>query len=163
MYKLKNLLKTGGHELAQVVKRVKERDSWVQPERRELDVVKLSFNHSCGPVVGCGDCVKQYMEAVFLGKKLRVNSNNDVVYTSRGYCCISNIVQEGEHVFVIGRFYLQCVDVFTVPCKSKLLGIAKCRELECVYRKIHVRDVTKCVKVMGEEWLYVSILLHDNV
>ena len=163
MYRLKRLIKRGGTELAQVVKRVKERDNWVVKGRRESFGVKLSMPHDTGPVVDCSDSVKQYSQADCFGKRIRVNSNNDVVWTSEGYCCISNIVKEGDHVYVICRVFLDVVDVFTKPCKSTLIGIAKCRELECRYRKIHVRNVKKCVKVMGDSYLYVSLMMHENV
>ena len=163
MYKLKRFVKRGGNELAQVVKRVKEREAWIQPKQVDNDIVKLSMEHNSGPLCECQEDCKQYLSAEVFGKKIRVNSNDDIVLTSKGYCCVSNIVHEGEHIYVIARKYEQVEDVFEYPCKSNLIGMAKCNKLNMKHFKLHVRDIQKCLKVVTDSFTYVCVLLHDNV
>lgn len=97
-----------------------------------------------------------------LGKRIRVSSNDDVVLTEYGFCCVVNIVQIRSHVYLVVRKYRDVTSAFTYPCDSLKVGVAKCRALAEKLYIVHIRKAVKCLKVVAHDYVYVAKLLHDN-
>ena len=162
MSKLKRYVKRPGDELVQVVKRVKERNDWVKSEIVNKNQAVLNYEHNSGPLGDCSDHCNQYLEVTMLGKRIRVSSNDDVVLTEYGFCCVVNIVQIRSHVYLVVRKYRDVTSAFTYPCDSLKVGVAKCRALAEKLYTVHIRKAVKCLKVVAHDYVYVAKLLHDN-
>ena len=162
MYRLKRFVKRPGNELAQVVKRVKERDNWILPKVVKKNVAFLSYKHNSGPLGDLSEPCDQYLEIEMFGKTIRVSSNDDTILCSIGYCCVFNIVRIRNKVYFVVRKYREQESVFDYPCDSKKVGIVKCRALGNNFQVVPVREAAKCLKVVDENFVYVAKLLHES-
>ena len=162
MSKLKRFVKRPGAELVQVVKRVKEREMWVEPKQVDENEVTLKYQHNCGPITDRLSNCEQFLEIKMSGKKVRVSSNDDIVFTEHGFCCVVNVVKEGDQVWFVVRKYREVLSVFMYPCDSVKVGVAKCRALGSKLYTVHAREASKCLKVVTPTYVYVAKLLHEN-
>ena len=162
MSKLKRFVKRPGKELQQVVKRVKERDEWVLPVVANADEVTLNYRHNSGPSGPFVDNDGEYLQVDAFGKRLRVCSNDDTVFTAKGYCCVVNVVLVGNQVWLGVRKYSSVTSMFGFPCDSKKVGVVKCVGLSKDVLFVNIREACKCLKVVGCEFVYVVKLLHEK-
>lgn len=164
MQTLKSYVKRPGRELEQVVKRVHELDTFSRPIADSPSVAILKQCHSLGPILDFVPSeVKQFRECALYGKLLKVNSKDDTVHCSYGYCRAVNILRRDDHVFVIVRPFVNTVDVFDYPCPSSAVGVVFCDSLSNSLKSVHIRDVTKCLRVDFKDRSFIAKLLHQCV
>lgn len=165
MSTIKKCVRRGGGELAQVVRRMKEQDLLHKVVEDESQYVRLKMPHNEGPlgrfVVGT---VREYAQAKVFGRLIRINSKDDTVSCSFGFCRVKNVVRENDHVFLLVLVYKFIENVFDYPCLSSEVGVVFCSDLGSKLESVHVRDVTKCLRIdVGDgDRCFVAKLLHDQ-
>lgn len=142
---LKRQLRKGDKALAQIVKRVMEKDKVCKAPQQgqlnfqsNLDCPHLANEHNKGPVLGIAD--KQF-------KELRLQNYVLRNFGSNSYCRlrdlqivkIRNFITLGENSYVIGNV-MKVENMYSSPCASSLLGIFQliCTNVELVSHPINV-------------------------
>lgn len=165
MFRLKKYVRRPGHEVAQVVRRVKEEQRLLPAVEPDLsDCVRLRLAHLSGPLAQeRNEIFTQYLEATLFGKRIRPSSSDDTVFCSIGFCRVCNIIRLNNKVLLVVRRYKLVRDVFDYPCKSSKVGIVFCGKLDAKLQEVPIKNVTKCLRVeIDKDWAYTAKLLHDS-
>ena len=84
----------------------------------DANEVTLKYQHNCGPITDRLSTCEQFLEIQMSGKKVRVSSNDDIVFTEHGFCCVVNVVKEGDQVWFVVRKYREVLSAFMYPYDS---------------------------------------------
>ena len=164
MFIMKRLIKRSGKELEQVVKRLHEASNFNITPTPVLDCASFKGRHCNGPLSHFDEeDVIQYSEVEFRGRKFRLDSSDDFMYSKKTYGRIVNILKVGLHVVVLVLPFLEITDVFVNPCHSSDVGIVLVQTLGTRLLNFHLTEVRKCWCVKwADDKCYAVQLLHES-
>jgi hypothetical protein len=167
MRKLKQYVHRPGQELQQAVKRKHEEsllDFCPKTPATQLSMLK---EHRSGPLDKFAQCEvdMQYGEVVYRAVKYANTERDSYVSVDDRFGKIVNFVRVEAKLFTLVQFFTICRDFFEYPCKSRNVGIAKCRDFANDLEAVDLRNVQKCVAfpIIGTDWFYVAKLLHETL
>ncbi len=133
LHKLKKLVRKPDFPLAQIIGLSEMRFS-----DTPLNLTSLKKQHFVGPIVGGLSVKAQYGEMVCEKWTVKVSARDNVFVIRDGICCIHNIVECSDGVYVVYKEFSQKSLFFNYPFNSDFLNI---------YKISQTSDILKCVKV----------------
>lgn len=154
--KMKKMIRTPHHPLAQVIRRVSEMHSCAENDEVSHGKIKLQKEHYSGPVPPSimGTPVLQFHELVMDGTKISVASEGDRCVKIGGcIALIDNILQSQDKIYFVYREYELMEAFFDYPLNSMQLGI---------YLVGKISSRLKTVQLFEHVEKYVRLPKHDR-
>ncbi|XP_077551247.1 uncharacterized protein LOC144164879 [Haemaphysalis longicornis] len=119
---LKRAVRSGNRPLAQVFKRIMEKNS-VTSEAE--NVRSISHEHIRGPMPAGVNNARQFGEVVYNGCTLKTTEPDNCILLHTGkFAIVENILSCDGKVCIVGKRFRSVEDLYTYPCRSSLLDVA---------------------------------------
>ncbi|XP_056608437.1 uncharacterized protein si:dkey-242h9.3 isoform X1 [Triplophysa dalaica] len=162
--KMKKMIRTPHHPLAQVIRRISEMDSCTENDEVSHGKMKLQKEHYSGPVPPSimGTPVLQYQQLVMEGTKINVSSEGDRCVKIGGcIALIDNILQSQDKIYIVYREYELMEPFFDYPLNSLQLGIYLVGQISSCLKTIQLFEhVEKYVRLPKQDKFVAVPLLH---
>lgn len=162
--KLKKMIRTPHHPLAQVIRRISEMDPFTGNDESSHGKRKLQKEHNRGPVPPSmmGLPVLQFQELVIGGTKINVSSEADrCVKIGGSIALIDNVLQSQGKIYIVFREYELMEPFFEYPLNSCELGIYLVGKISSSLKIIQLFDhVEKYVRLPKQDKFVAVPLLH---
>jgi len=162
--KLKKMIRTPHHPLAQVIRRISEMDPFTGNDESSHGKRKLQKEHNRGPVPPSvmGMPVLQFQDLVIGGTKINVSSKGDrCVKIGGSIALIDNVLQSQGKIYLVFREYESMEQFFKYPLNSCELGIYLVGKISSNLKIIQLLDhVEKYVRLPKQDKFVAVPLLH---
>ncbi|KAK3907844.1 3-isopropylmalate dehydratase large subunit [Frankliniella fusca] len=120
---LKNLLRGRARPLAQLYKRIQEKENKIDLNEEMSCAPTYSGIHEDGP--NCALKGSQFKELTIGSFKFSTKHSKDsyAVLRNNSVVKILNIIKCENKLFVVGKYFSKCQDLYVKPIKSSMLGI----------------------------------------
>ncbi|KAL2102315.1 hypothetical protein ACEWY4_001483 [Coilia grayii] len=163
--RMKKMLRTPHHPLAQVIRRISEMDHLVENEALQ-EKRQLLKEHDHGPIPSCMvDCkVVQFEKLVTDGTIIKVSRDGDCcVKNGNHIAVIENLLQCEGKTYVVFREYQSMQPFFEYPLNSQELGIYLVGNISPQLKVIEMhRNIEKYVRLPHSDKFVAGPLLHTK-
>lgn len=128
MQKIKKLIKKPEKPLAQIVRRILEKN--MSKKKSPGLPLKVTKEHTNGPLLSHFLSFHQYKNVYYADYFFSIVAPDNICRVNNDIIQIQNIVKKNADIFLIGRKFIKCIDFFKQPCPSSLLGICVVDKLE---------------------------------
>ncbi|XP_030580612.1 uncharacterized protein LOC115776952 isoform X1 [Archocentrus centrarchus] len=148
LHKLKKLIRKPEFPLAQIIRRLSE----IRIMEAPLSCTSFKKPHYVGPIIGGLSVKAQYGEMTCDKWTVKVSTGDNVFVIGNDICCIHNIVECSDGVYVVYKEFSDKSLFFDYPFNSDYLNI---------YKISQTSDSFKCVKV-SELVVKCTVLPHRD-
>ncbi|KAG1713953.1 hypothetical protein GQR58_002021 [Nymphon striatum] len=157
LQKLKKMVRKPKYPLAQIIRRLSEKESATKPT---TPCTNFKKEHCKGPVPVELNALKQFEEMQTENFVIKLTKGDNIFLIGDYVCVIINIVQCTDFVYVVYQPYQRKTDFFEYPFKSTFLGICAVSGLDTEYCYSKISDIScKCVGLPYEEQFVMFLVV----
>ncbi|XP_013886300.1 uncharacterized protein LOC106534268 [Austrofundulus limnaeus] len=155
LHKLKKLVRKPEFPLAQIIRRLSE----IKTTDSLVNGTAFKKQHFVGPVVGGLSVKSQYGEMTCDKWTVKVSARDNVFVIGNDICCICNIVECSDGVYVIYKKFSHKSLFFTYPFSSDYLNIYAISQTSDTLECVNVSELVQKCAVLPHRDGFVAIPL----